>query len=195
MRPFLAMVGCLFLLCSGASAQEATLDETLFPAVLEQQAKIEDTLFTANVPETEAVTTAMIQRDIAQLQHVVAQLSREQAPADDVTRDRVRNELFYISMLCALSVITTTIILVFMRNREHDARDIVNAAGLNLIIVGTIILVLVVDTSEQLTAAIGVMGAIAGYLFRSMQDGGERGEAGQSAGTMSDHAPSSQAEH
>ncbi len=35
---------------------------------------------------------------------------------------------------------------------------------------GTIILVLIVDTNEQLTAAIGILGAVAGYLFRSAQE-------------------------
>lgn len=94
-----------------------------------------------------------------------------QTQDSELVRKQVDNELIYIVLLCSLALITTYLTLHFMRTREHDAKDIVNAAGLNLIIIGTIILVLVVDTSEQLTAAIGVLGAIAGYLFRSMQDG------------------------
>ena len=83
---------------------------------------------------------------------------------------KVDNEFWYIAMLCTLSVVSLTIVLTFLKSRNPSAKDIVNVTGLTLIIFATIILVLVVNTSEQLTAAIGILGAIAGYLFRSVQD-------------------------
>jgi len=38
-----------------------------------------------------------------------------------------------------------------------------------IIVYGTIILVLVAEAEQQLTAAIGILGAIAGYLFGTIQ--------------------------
>lgn len=99
--------------------------------------------------------------------------STEELPPD-IKRLRINNEFWYIVLLSALCVISLTIVLSFLKHKDHSAKDIVNAAGLTLIIFGTIILVLVVSTSEQLTAAIGILGAIAGYLFRSVQGNEEK---------------------
>jgi len=99
----------------------------------------------------------------------------EQVPvameSPDIVKMRIDNEFWYILLLSALSLASLIVVLSFIRlnNEAYTSRDIVNAAGLILIIFGTIILVLVVNTSEQLTAAIGILGAIAGYLFRSVQ--------------------------
>ncbi|MDH5572056.1 MAG: hypothetical protein OEY89_09840 [Gammaproteobacteria bacterium] len=88
----------------------------------------------------------------------------------EIEKLRINNEFWSIVLLSGLCVISLIIVLGFIKQQEHSAKDIVNAAGLTLIIFGTIILVLVVNTSEQLTAAIGILGAIAGYLFRSVQN-------------------------
>jgi len=88
----------------------------------------------------------------------------------DFIKEQVLSERWYVVLLCLVSVISLIVVLIFIRStKNHTARDVVNASGLNLIIFGTIILVLIVDTSEQLTAAIGVLGAIAGYLFGTLQ--------------------------
>lgn len=88
---------------------------------------------------------------------------------------KIENEFWYIVLLSVLCITTLLIVLYFLK--DHSARDIVNATGLTLIIFGTIILVMVVSTSEQLTAAIGILGAIAGYLFRSVQESGDENNA------------------
>ncbi len=88
------------------------------------------------------------------------------------TLERIENEFWYVIVLACLSVISLLIVLHYLKLRQDAApRDFVSAAGLSMIIFGTIILVLIVDTSEQLTAAIGILGAIAGYLFRTAQEG------------------------
>lgn len=97
-----------------------------------------------------------------------------QAPVEntsyDFLKEQVTSERWYIVLLCSLSIVSLIVVLSFIRSSgDHSARDVVNASGLNLIIFGTIILVLIVDTHEQLTAAIGVLGAIAGYLFGTLQ--------------------------
>jgi hypothetical protein len=43
----------------------------------------------------------------------------------------------------------------------------VNATGLVLVIFSTIIIILLADVEVQLTAAMGVLGGIAGFLFGS----------------------------
>ena len=75
-------------------------------------------------------------------------------------------------ILCCVALSSLLIVLYFLRSKTYTSKDVVSVTGLTLIIFGTIILVLIVDTSEQLTAAIGVLGAIAGYLFRSVQEHG-----------------------
>lgn len=89
---------------------------------------------------------------------------------------QVENEFYYVIILALLCLVSLSIVLTFLTRLKQDAqpKDIVSCAGLILIVFGTIILVLIVDTSEQLTAAIGILGAIAGYLFRSAQEGPER---------------------
>ena len=73
-----------------------------------------------------------------------------------------------VIVLTALAVVSLLIVLTFMKiNGNCRPRDMVTAAGLILIIFSTIILVLVAISEEQITAAIGVLGAIAGYLFGS----------------------------
>ena len=88
---------------------------------------------------------------------------------------QVENEFYYVIILSLLCLISLSLVLTFLIKLKHDTRpkDIVSGAGLTLIVFGTIILVLIVDTSEQLTAAIGILGAIAGYLFRSAQESGD----------------------
>lgn len=56
-----------------------------------------------------------------------------------------------------------------MKMTPHQAKDLVTIIGLVSVIFGTIILVLVVDTTETLTAPMGILGAIAGYLFGTAQ--------------------------
>ncbi len=93
---------------------------------------------------------------------------------DQYTLEKINNEFWYVIVLACLSVVSILIVLYFLKMRtDSTSSDIVHAAGLPLIVFGTIILVLIVDTSEQLTAAIGIMGAIAGYLFRSVQETGK----------------------
>ncbi len=73
-----------------------------------------------------------------------------------------------VMILAIMAVVSLTIVLTFMKlNGTCKPRDMVTTAGLILIIFSTIILVLVADSQEQISAAIGVLGAIAGYLFGS----------------------------
>jgi hypothetical protein len=69
-----------------------------------------------------------------------------------------------ISLVCVLYFVMRT-------TTPPSADDIVHASALVLLIFGTIILVVIVNADQQLTAAIGILGAIAGYLFGSLKRG------------------------
>jgi len=76
----------------------------------------------------------------------------------------------YVMITAALYAFSLLVsMLLLYRTSPHRARDIVNLAGLISVIFGTILLVLVVDTTEALTAPMGILGAIAGYLFGTAQ--------------------------
>jgi hypothetical protein len=82
------------------------------------------------------------------------------------TNYRIQRELYPVIILSVTQAILLIIILFFLtRHGRHSGSDIVMIGGLAFIIFGTIFLVLVVKTDEQLTAAIGILGTAAGYLF------------------------------
>lgn len=72
--------------------------------------------------------------------------------------------------LCILAFVSLVAVLYFLTKHEsHPGPYIVNATALIFIIFGTITLVVIAQTEEQLTAAIGILGGVAGYLFGSMR--------------------------
>ena len=98
------------------------------------------------------------------------------ATADRLTHEyRMReedNKLYEILILSALALLSLFIVLRFITRKpetNYSATDIVNATGLIFIIFGTILLVIMADTDQQLTAAIGIMGAVAGYIFGAIK--------------------------
>jgi hypothetical protein len=111
----------------------------------------------------------------------------------DLNMTRERNRLISIILLLTGLIVSLYFVLHFIRKTGCGADDIVHAAGLVLIIFGTIIIVLMIDAESQLTAAIGVMGAIAGYLFGSLRRGKEEktppASNPQNAGPAGDRPP------
>ena len=89
----------------------------------------------------------------------------------DIILTRERNKFLSVVFLLVSLMVSLYCVLYFIRKTRHGADDIVHASGLVLIIFGTIIIVLMVDVEQQLTAAIGIMGAIAGYIFGTMNRG------------------------
>ncbi len=114
------------------------------------------------------------------------------AAADSATKDQtyklvhefyMRREevkLYEIAILSALALVSLFIVLRFITTKAaYSASHIVNATGLVFIIFGTILLVIMADTDEQLTAPIGILGAVAGYLFGSINRGKSGTETGE----------------
>jgi hypothetical protein len=80
------------------------------------------------------------------------------------TQDRYR---FYEAiMLCLGAVLSLIVVLSYIKKSPNcNSSDMVKATGLTLVIFATIIVILLADVDAQLTAAMGVLGGIAGYLF------------------------------
>jgi drug/metabolite transporter superfamily protein YnfA len=87
-----------------------------------------------------------------------------------------RDKLNFAIVLGVVAVAAHLIVLSFLYKQAPG--HIVGATGLVYIVFGTILLVVIANTDAQLTAAIGVLGAIAGYLFGRLQERGQEGQNG-----------------
>jgi hypothetical protein len=73
-------------------------------------------------------------------------------------------------LVLALSVMGTGLfslflVLWYLKSREASPETMVNGSGLVLVIFATVLVVILAKADQQLTAATGILGAIAGYLF------------------------------
>jgi hypothetical protein len=82
-----------------------------------------------------------------------------------------RDRSYHVLIVSGLLLGSLTIILAFLTRIKGACTPahLVTATGLPLVIFGTILVILLSDTEQQLTAAVGLLGAVAGYVFRSMQ--------------------------
>ncbi len=85
-----------------------------------------------------------------------------------------RNRLWLLIALVGSTPILIFLVLFFMKNNAHcSSENLVTAVGLILVVEGTMFICVASETSEELTAPIGILGAIAGYLFGSAKKRGE----------------------
>ncbi len=85
-----------------------------------------------------------------------------------------------ILALIAAAIVSLVIVLWFLKMvGTRDASTMVSASGLVLVVYATVLVVMIAKAEQQLTAAIGILGAIAGYLF------GTATKAGSGAGAES----------
>lgn len=95
------------------------------------------------------------------------------APSGDVSSDygaykieEEKSRRILIGALLAASIVSLVIVLRFLtRNGPCGAMTIVNGSGMVLVIYATVMVVIIAKAEQQLTAAIGILGAIVGYLF------------------------------
>ncbi|GJL50203.1 MAG: hypothetical protein NPIRA01_14300 [Nitrospirales bacterium] len=82
-----------------------------------------------------------------------------------------QNRLYHTLGVAIAGMISLMIMLfVISKSKDYTAQDVIYASGLVFVIFGTIAIVVLADVEQQLTASIGIMGAIAGYLFGKMGD-------------------------
>jgi hypothetical protein len=129
-----------------------------------------------DIKQLEAASTYETARGNAGTQPLVCVNDDTRALADKLTQEfkmrQENNKLYEIAILSALALIALFIVLRFITAKSvYSAAHIVNATGLIFIIFGTIMLVIMADTEQQLTAAMGILGAVAGYLFGAINRG------------------------
>ncbi len=79
-----------------------------------------------------------------------------------------KNKMILLVCIIIMTPIFLYLVLTHIKNSNNYASDhVVHGSALVLVIQATTFIVVASPTSEQLTAAIGVLGAIAGYLFGS----------------------------
>lgn len=108
--------------------------------------------------------------------------------ATEVQKRRDLYRFIQIIGILVLGMVSLYIVLHFTLRADQARReknpevsgltpqDVLNVSGLSLIIFGTILVVMVADAEVQLTAAVGILGALAGYLFRGLHDKPEKGD-------------------
>jgi len=93
----------------------------------------------------------------------------QQKPTVDTTAEvlamQIKANIQFVQITAALYAFALIIIIVFMWDKKHQSKDIVTMVGMVSVIFGAILLVLMVGGTDQLTAPMGILGAIAGYLF------------------------------
>ncbi|MDH4235238.1 MAG: hypothetical protein OEV15_08915 [Gallionella sp.] len=92
-----------------------------------------------------------------------------QTGTDTVRLALIKNNQQYVLITACMFAFSLVVITFMMKTTPHHARDLVTIVGLVSVIFGTILMVLVVDTTDTLTAPMGIFGAIAGYLFGAAQ--------------------------
>lgn len=93
-----------------------------------------------------------------------------------------RNKLYLCMMIGVVMIVGLTVALYFLTRTAYSQDQIVNTSGLAFIIFGTLYVVILADVEAQLTASTGILGAVAGYLFRAMNrvvEDPKEGNAGQ----------------
>jgi hypothetical protein len=80
-------------------------------------------------------------------------------------RDQLLLQAGVVVLLCVVTLATLTLLLIYLFRTNAAPAQMVNGAGLTLIIFGTVFLAYTVNDKDQLIASVGILGAIAGYLF------------------------------
>ena len=92
-----------------------------------------------------------------------------EAATDPLVYEQIRSERWYVVSISILALASLAIAFWALKTVPYAAGDVVAASGLHLVVWGTLVLTIVADTTESLTAPIGVLGAVAGYLFGTAQ--------------------------
>ncbi len=80
-------------------------------------------------------------------------------------RDQLLLQAGVVILICVVTMMAMGMLLFYLFKVNATAGQMVNGAGLTLIIFGTVFLAYTVNDKDQLIASVGIMGAIAGYLF------------------------------
>lgn len=120
------------------------------------------------------VADSGVEQQNRSIQTMPAEKTSIEVNADQLTHEfnmtQEKYKLYECILLAAFALISLIIVLKSLCNKPNcAAAHMVNASGLVFIIFGTLFLVLLADVDEQLNAGVGILGAVAGYLFGTMR--------------------------
>lgn len=67
--------------------------------------------------------------------------------------------------LTLTALVAFGVIFFFAHHDNISGQHVIQSIGIVFLVYGTVMLAVVADTDQQLTAAVGILGAIAGYMF------------------------------
>lgn len=112
-----------------------------------------------------------------------------QAPAEesgDFTLYRMAeesNRLILALSVMGAGLLALFLVLTYLKSREAAPESVVTGSGLVLVIFATVLVVILAKVDQQLTAATGILGAIAGYLFGKTTKSSEAEQKPNTTGT------------
>lgn len=98
-------------------------------------------------------------------------------------RDQLLLQAGVVILLSVVTLAALTLLLVYLFRTKAAPAQMVNGAGLTLIIFGTVFLAYTVNDKDQLIASVGILGAIAGYLFGTASGRGGTPTSGTDRGS------------
>ena len=98
-------------------------------------------------------------------------------------KDEEANRLVLAIIVTGAAAISLMLLLLTLYKRQAPPETMVAGSGLVLVIFATVLIVILAKTDQQLTAPIGILGAIAGYLFGKATKGAEDEQKQEKAGS------------
>jgi Na+-transporting methylmalonyl-CoA/oxaloacetate decarboxylase beta subunit len=94
------------------------------------------------------------------------------------------NRLILALSVMGAGLLALFLVLTYLKSREAAPESVVTGSGLVLVIFATVLVVILAKVDQQLTAATGILGAIAGYLFGKTTKSPEAGQKPHTTGPM-----------
>jgi Na+-transporting methylmalonyl-CoA/oxaloacetate decarboxylase beta subunit len=94
------------------------------------------------------------------------------------------NRLILALSVMGAGLLALFLVLTYLKSREAAPESVVTGSGLVLVIFATVLVVVLAKVDQQLTAATGILGAIAGYLFGKTTKSPEAGQKPHTTGPM-----------
>jgi len=92
------------------------------------------------------------------------------------------NRRFLALYIMGTAILVLIFVLAILYKQGASPESIVAGSGLVLVIFATVLIATLAKTDQQLTAPIGILGAIAGYLFGKTTKGAETAQKPLNAG-------------
>ena len=77
--------------------------------------------------------------------------------------------LYLVFVIMGAAVLFMWLILrAIGKTKDHSSEDVISASGLVIVVMATLFIVIASTTTEALTAAIGLIGAVCGYVLGNL---------------------------